>query len=173
MSKRKCILYITTSLDGFIADENGNSDCLIKESRQKSEDFQTFLSSVDVILMGRKTYDQVKSLAQWPYKEKKVYVITHYLKQNDEHVTFIHENIMGLVQKLKAEEGKNIWVMGGSEITNILIKEDLLDEYILMTAPILLGKGIRLFKDDNPKISLKLQESRPIEDYILSYYRKR
>lgn len=170
MEKRKCILYITTSLDGFIADENGNRNMLIEQSRDEVGNLSQFLETVDVILMGRKTYDQIKNLPEWPYPGKKVYVITHYLKQNDEHVTFVHENIMGLVQDLKAQSGKNIWVMGGSEITNILVKEGLFDEYIIITTPILLGKGVRLFKDDNPTVYLKLEENKVFGDCVLSRY---
>ena len=173
MAQRKCILYITTSLDGFIADENGNRNGLIEQSHDEVGDLALFLDSVDVILMGRKTYDQIKNLPEWPYPGKKVYVITHYLKQNDEHVTFVHENIMGLVQDLKAQDGKDIWVMGGSEITNILIKEGLLDEYTIITTAILLGKGVRLFKDDNPTVYLKLQESKAFNNCVLSRYVKK
>lgn len=173
MEKRKCILYITTSLDGFIADENGNRNMLIEQSRDEVGNLSQFLETVDAILMGRKTYDQIKNLPEWPYPGKKVYVITHYLKQNDEHVTFIHENIMGLVQDLKAQSGKNIWVMGGSEITNILVKEGLLDEYVIITTPILLGKGVRLFKDDNPTVYLKLEESKAFDNCVLSRYVKK
>lgn len=173
MAQRKCILYMTISLDGFIADENGNRNSLIEQSRKDINDFKEFLETVDVILMGRKTYDQIKNLPEWPYEGKKVYVITHYLKQNDEHVTFVHENIMGLVQNLKNEKGKNIWVMGGSEIANILIKEGLLDEYVLITIPTILGKGIRLFKDDNPTIYLNLKESKASGNCIISKYEKK
>ncbi len=173
MIQRKCILHITMSLDGFIADENGNRNPLIEQGRQDNDDFQQFLDSVDVILMGRKTYDQIKNLPEWPYPGKKVFVITHYLKQNDANVTFIHENIMGLVQDLKAEGGKNIWVLGGSEIANILIKEELLDEYVLITAPVILGKGVRLFKDDNPTVYLKLEETNPFGECVLTRYSRK
>ncbi len=165
--QRKCVSYITTSLDGFIADVNNRFNFLQLTQELCKE---TFYKDVDVIVMGRKAYDKIKTLPIWPYEGKRVYVITHYLKQKEKHVTFVHDGIIELIMKLKKEQGKMIWLLGGSEITNIFIKENLIDEYIITIAPIILGQGTRLFYDDNPTVNLQLKEANIIDKYIQVHY---
>ena len=71
--------------------------------------------------MGRKTYDYLKVKTPELFKEKEVYVITHYLRQKEDNVTFVHENIKGCLQNLKETKEKDIWILGGAEIirTNV------------------------------------------------------
>lgn len=166
---KKCILHIATSVDGFIADENGKRDWTF-DAQRADTDFKAFYDNVDDVIMGRKTYDQVKADGQQMFKDKKVFVITHYLRQKEANVTFVHEDIKGLIQNLKNENGGNIWILGGSEIVNILIKENLIDELVITSVPVLLGKGVRLFKDDNPTIALDLKEVKSYQGYTQTTY---
>ena len=92
----KTILHIATSIDGFIADSNGNSD--FSAMAQKADTtFDEFYASVGSVVMGRKTYDYLKDKTPDLFKDKQVYVITHYLRQKEDNITFIHEDIMGCV----------------------------------------------------------------------------
>lgn len=166
----KCILHIVTSVDGFIADGNGNSDFSFAAIKADPH-FKSFYDSVSSVVMGRKTYDRIKANSANLFKDKNVYVITHYLRQKEDNVTFVHENIMGLVQNLKKQEKGHVWLLGGAEITNILLKEKQIDEMILTQAPFLLGQGTRLFKDDNPTEKLIFEEVRTFADYIQLHYR--
>ena len=117
----KVILHITTSLDGFIADENGNSD-FARAAEQADTGFATFYDSVGSVVMGRKTYDYLKNRNAELFTDKDVFVITHYLRQKENNATFIHEDIMGQIEALKKQSGKDVWLLGGSEVVNILIK---------------------------------------------------
>ena len=165
----KTILHIATSVDGFIADKNGSSD-FAQAAQKNDERFSDFYASVGSVVMGRKTYDYLKDKVPNLFKDKQVYVITHYLRQKEDNITFIHEDIMGCVQNLKKTQDKNIWVLGGSEIVNILLKEKMIDEMILTTAPLILGNGTRLFKDDNPQIQMKLEETKVFDGFIQTRY---
>ena len=141
----KAILHIATSVDGFIANKEGSSEFALA-AQKADKKFKEFYDSVGSVVMGRKTYDYLKDKTPALFKEKEVYVITHYLRQKEENITFVHEDIKGCIENLKQTKGKNIWILGGSEIINILIKENMSDEFILTTVPIVLGNGTRLFK---------------------------
>ena len=163
------ILHICTTIDGFIADENGNSD-FVFASQKADKAFKDFYASVGSVVMGRKTYDYLKDKEPDLFKDKEVFVITHYLRQKENNVTFVHEDIMGSVMNLKKNSNKNVWILGGSEIVNILLKENMLDKAILTTAPIILGTGIRLFKNDNPRIEMKLIETKTFDGFVQTHY---
>ena len=79
--KRKVIIYISMSLDGYIADKNGSVDWLAEQSStQYDYGYSAFLKTIDTILMGKKTYDQIiteLSAHTWPYAGKKCYFFTH------------------------------------------------------------------------------------------------
>lgn len=165
----KTILHIATSIDGFIADSNGNSN--FSETAQKTDTtFAEFYASVGSVIMGRKTYDYLKDRMPDLFKDKQVYVITHYLRQKEDNITFIHEDIMGCVNDLKKTQDKNIWIVGGSEIANILLKEKMIDELVLTTVPVILGSGTRLFKNDNPTIQMKLEEVKTFDNMVQTKY---
>ena len=77
---------------------------------------------------------------------------------------------MGFVKNLKKNSKKDIWVLGGSEIVNILLKEKLLDKVVITAAPIILGTGIRLFKDDNPCLKAKLKDVKAFDGFVQTAY---
>ena len=166
----KVILHICTSIDGFIADEEGNSD-FVFEAQETDPEFEKFYNSVDSVVMGRKTYDYLKETQPKLFKEKNVYVITHYLRQKEKNVTFIHEDIMGCVKNLKKNSKKDIWILGGAEIANILLKEKLLNEAVITIAPVILGNGVRLFKEDNPCLTATLKSGQVFGDFIQATYK--
>ena len=165
----KTILHIATTIDGFIADNNGNSDFAI-EAQKADENFKDFYDSVGAVVMGRRTYDYLKNQNTTLFEDKPVYVITHYLRQQEDNVTFIHEDIKGCVTELKNKQEKNVWILGGSEIANILLKEHMIDEVVLTVAPVILGGGTRLFKDDNPVIKMKLDQNRVFDGFVQNIY---
>lgn len=168
--KRKCVLNLTTSVDGFIADKDGRRSELLEITQLVG--FDEFYKKVDIVLMGRKTYDEAKESSVWPFKGKDVYVITHYLKQKDKNVTFVHENIKETLSALKSQNGGLIWAVGGAQLVDLLMKENLLDAYIVTIAPVLLGGGIRLFKDDNDMRALQLQSVKSVNNCVQAYWTK-
>ncbi|MDO8553813.1 MAG: dihydrofolate reductase family protein [Candidatus Micrarchaeota archaeon] len=163
---RKIILFIASSLDGFITGENGELDWLFTD---QDYGYTKFLSSTDCALMGRKTYETAIKLGDSPKEGRKWYVFTHSSEQNKENITFISD-LVPFTKKLRQQKGKNIWLIGGSEAISILMNAGLVDEIIISIHPILLGKGIPLFKNIGKIINLKLVKSTKFNSGLLQLH---
>ncbi|MBD1880726.1 dihydrofolate reductase [Coleofasciculus sp. FACHB-64] len=149
---RKVILFIASSLDGYIARQSGDIDWLFTD---QDYGYSEFFASVDTLLMGRKTYEQVLTFGEYPYKGVKSYVFTkNPLFPADSNAEVIREDITEFVEQLRQVDGKNIWLVGGSQLTHALMSQNLVDELILSIHPTILGEGIPLF--DNGTISQSL-----------------
>lgn len=113
---RKVILFIASSLDGYIARTSGAVDWLFTVNDDQDYGYVDFLAGVDTILMGRRTYEQVLSFGEFPYKGIQCFVFSRTRGgERDEYVTFISGNIESFVKGLKNGTGKNIWLVGGSQ----------------------------------------------------------
>lgn len=172
MSKRKVILYIATSLDGFIAKENGDIGFLsIVEQDKQDYGYGEFIQTVDTVILGRKTYDKVLSFGiEFPHKDKKCFVITRSPRPAIGNIVFYSNSLKDLVDKLKKEEGKSIFVDGGAEIVHELMVHNLIDEFIISIIPVLLGSGIPLFKSGRPENKLKLLHSTNFEKGLIQLH---
>lgn len=106
--------------------------------------------------MGRKTYEQVLTFGEYPYKEKKTYVFTKTSFQADNNTEFVAKDVKKFVDSLRQVDGKNIWLVGGSLLIYYFISKNLVDELILSIHPIILGEGIPLFAHQTNATSLKL-----------------
>ena len=159
MEQRKLVLYIASSLDGYIATNEHNLDWLFSVEGEGDNGYSLFYETIDTILIGRVTYDWIieHENGRFPYEGKKCYVFSKTKKEDNKHVNFICEDIVRFVIDLKNKNGKNIWLVGGGELLNTFIKEKLVDELIITIAPRLLGKGIHLFKSNNFQTSLALK----------------
>ena len=162
MGTRKVILYIAMSLDGYIARENNDISWLsIVENPNEDYGYAKFVQDIDIVIMGRKTYEKVISFGiEFPHKEKKCYVISRTKMGYDENVEYYSASLETLIADMKSKEGKNIFVDGGAEIVNELLKINMIDEFIISIVPIFLGSGIRLFKEGRPEKRLKLISSK-------------
>ena len=155
---RKVILYIATSLDGYITQPNDDLSFLsIVEQEGQDYGYADFIKTVDTVIVGRKTYDKVISMGfDFPHPDKDAYIITRTPKPSIGSVKFYTDDLKSLIDKLKSENGKNIFCDGGAEIVNELLKNDLIDEFIISVIPILVGNGTKLFKDGRPEQKLEL-----------------
>lgn len=161
MNKREVILYIAMSLDGFIATKDGDISWLsMVESPPEDYGYHDFIQTIDTVIMGRKTYDKVLSFGiEFPHKDKKCYVLSKTKSGQDENVTFYDGDIKELIEHIRQTEGKHIYCDGGAEIVFELSKQRLIDRYIVSIIPVLLGKGIRLFKESGVFQELELVRS--------------
>ncbi|MGG7035671.1 MAG: dihydrofolate reductase family protein [Flavobacterium sp.] len=176
---RKLSLFIATSLDGYIAKPNDDLSFL-KSVEKEGEDYgyAKFTANIDTLILGRKTYDYViKKIGSSYYDngERNVFVITRTEKPSVGKTTFYTGNLTELIQQLKSENGKNIYCDGGAEIINELLKNDLIDEFIISIIPILVGNGTRLFKDGRPEQELELLNTKTFDTGLtqLHYRRKK
>jgi len=175
MIERKVILYIAMSLDGYIATENNDLDWLsIVESPNEDYGYENFVQGVDTVIMGRKTYDKVLSFGvEFPHKDRKCYVISRERNGFDENVEYYSGNLKNLIEDLKDKVGSNIFIDGGSEIVNELLKIDMIDEFVISIVPIFLGSGIRLFKDGRPKLPLSLKSTKKFTTGLVQLWYER
>ncbi len=112
---------------------------------------------MDTVIVGRKTYEKVISMGfDFPHADKDAYIITRTPKQNVGSIKFYIGDLKILIEKLKAENGKNIFCDGGAEIVHELLKENLIDEFIISVIPILVGNGTKLFKDSRPRTKIEI-----------------
>ena len=160
---RKVVLGLGISLDGYIARKNGAVDWL---SMDWDYDWTAFFKTIDVVLMGRKTWDlalvmnpkkKTKSKAKNPYGAMETYVFSKTLTDSCvEGVEIVSGNLKEFIENLKAKDGKNIWLSGGGELAKSFLDEDLVDEIHLGITPHLLGSGIPLFPELEKEHPLRL-----------------
>jgi dihydrofolate reductase len=141
---RKMILYIACSLDGYIARTDGSVDWLYTDADYGYSDFYI---SVDTVIMGRKTYQKILGAGEFPYQGKECFVISRSRAgSRDRNVQYPTDDLKVFVGAKKAEAGKNIWLVGGGELTRELLQLQLIDEIMLYVHPLILGAGIPLFR---------------------------
>ncbi len=142
-------VYIATSLDGFIATSDGGLDWLeeVPNPEQSDYGYAEFIKGIDAIVMGRNTFEKVITFSQWVY-DKPVFILSNSLTKLPEHILdraeIIRGDIKELITQLNQKGYKNLYIDGGRVIQSFL-QEDLIDEMIVTSVPILLGKGISLF----------------------------
>lgn len=175
--KRKLILYISMSLDGYLATKDDDLSWLsIAEKEGEDYGYAEFNKTIDTYIIGRKTYDVVLSLTggEFPQgKQHNCYVLTRTPKESENGVTFYTGDIPTLIDELKKEEGKNIYCDGGGEVVKLLMEENLIDEYIISVMPIVLGDGKRLFKGDIGQIDIQLESSQSFDTGVVQLHYKK
>ena len=141
-------VYIAASIDGYIATSNGGLDWLQELPNPDDNDYgySEFITQIDAMVMGRHTYEKVRSFGEWPYK-KKVYVLSSTMKEVPEELVDKVEILSGSIKKIistiHAAGYKELYIDGGITIQKFL-ENDLIDELIVTRIPILLGDGIAL-----------------------------
>jgi len=175
---RELVLYIAMSLDGYIAKKDGGVDWLkgLEETSDGDPNFSTFYDSIDTVLMGRKTYEQIVhdlSPDKWVYKGKDALVVSRGDHEDDEDVRFVGEDYPKMIRALKEQEGKDVWLIGGSELILSAQKEHLIDRFIVTIIPSLLGQGIPLFKEIDKETLLRPCKMIEFDGMVQITYEKR
>ena len=177
----KASVYIATTLDGFMARENGDLDWLPgsddnPESQDIGDDFgfSEFMDSVDVLVMGRNTYEMVLSSGQWPYGSKRVIVLSCTLKTSADNTPGTVEIKSGtpvdLYSELENSGSKHLYIDGGKTIQQFL-GAGLINEIIITKVPVLIGSGIPLFGSlTNDKILKHIETQSYKNGFVQSKY---
>ena len=171
---RKIILNLAVSLDGYIARLDGSVDWLDDLDTDGNDlGFSTFLSTCDTIIMGRKSYQETLQLGnnEWPFKDKNTYVYTLSRIANQESIQFVNEDLESHINTLKKEKGKNIWLFGGGVLIREMRKLNLVDEYIITTIPVFIGKGVRLFKETDIDQQLEIVSTNRVKNIVQTHYK--
>lgn len=155
-----CHSFIATSLDGFISRENGDIDWLLsRDSSDEDHGYNDFIKDIDGIVMGRGTYEKVLEFETW-YYTKPVIVLTKSLSESSiperlkDKVRFLNMTPESLMDLLAKEGWQKIYVDGGQVIQSF-IRQNLLDDIVISTIPVLIGSGRSLFGELDKDVSLR------------------
>jgi dihydrofolate reductase len=175
---RKIIVHIATSADGFIARKDGGIDWLDRPV-PKGVDYglAAFYKSIDTILYGRKTYDvAVKFVAdgiEIPHDagvRNYVFSRRRSPKKILPGFEFVKEPIKKFVKNLRAQKGKDIWMMGGGGIVGSFLDEGEIDEFVISVIPVFIGEGIPLIAPRHRTIPLKLVSTKKFSDGVVQLH---
>ncbi len=138
-------IYIATSIDGYIARKDGGLDFL-EYGHTGDEDygFKKFMKGIDVLILGRKTYEIVSGFDEWPYRGKKVIVLSSTLKEVRKEVELFCGQLTDLTSRLHSEGIKHVWIDGGITVSKFL-EAGLVDDITISVIAVVLGSGIPLF----------------------------
>lgn len=157
---KKIILYIASSINGYIAKPDGSVDWLEHIPNPDNNDygFNALKESIDTTIQGNSSYKQIlKWGIEFPYKNTTNYVITHNKNLTDnENVKFISEKHVEFIRNLKLQNGKDIWLIGGGQVNTFLLNANLIDEIHQFIMPIALDNGIRIFESLSDEKSFKI-----------------
>lgn len=153
---RKIILQVAVSLDGFIEGPNGEIDWCFTDQDYGMKDF---FKQIDALLIGRKTYELMLSMKDAETKDllkSKKYIFSTTLSRTSDDSVVISSDIQQQVAKIKNENGKDIWLFGGANLTTSLMNLNLVDEVWLAVHPVILSGGKPLFNRIQQRVNLKL-----------------
>ncbi|MCG9725147.1 dihydrofolate reductase family protein [Vibrio brasiliensis] len=170
------IVFIATSIDGYIADKDGGLDWLHSVPNPDNVDmgFGPLMEKVDALVMGRNTLEMVLSFdVDWPYS-KPVFVLSNTMTEVPEgyqdKVFLINGELTQVVSDLNQQGYNDLYIDGGITIQNFL-EQELIDQLTITTIPVLLGGGVKLFGDLESMQNYKLVESTVYLDTIVqSHY---
>lgn len=159
-----CHVFIATSLDGFIARDDGAIDWLaVPDAAGEDHGYERFLAGIDAIVMGRATYEQVVTFDPWPYA-KPVTVLSATLAAAP-----VPQGLVGKVRVLdctpeaalavlEAEGCRRVYVDGG-RLIQAFLRGGLVEELVITVLPVLLGSGRRLFGALGHDVALAHEET--------------
>jgi len=186
---RNLIFFMHTSLDGFVAGPNGEMNW-IKVDEEMFDFVATMTDESDAALYGRVTYEMMQSYwpkageqpnaskhdkehSAWYNKVSKIVLSKTLSEKGLDNTKVIGDQLAASINKIKNQEGKNILIFGSPRASQSLLNEGLIDEFWLFVNPIILGKGMPLFKDVTGTTKLKLVESKTFSCGVIAlHYRK-
>ena len=176
--KRKIIVYIATSADGFIARPDGSVDWLDRPRPKGNYGMGAFYKSIDTVLWGRKTCDmaldfQKKGVPGTAFDTRvKNYVFTRgpLPATAPTGVEFVNEPIKAFASHLREKKGKDIWMMGGAGIIASFLDDGEIDEFMIHVIPKFIGEGIPLIAPGSRTVPLKLISCTKFTDGVVKLH---
>lgn len=160
---RRIQLFIATSLDGYIAREDGGIDWLFHDG---DYGYRKFYAGIDTVVMGRKSWDIARTLEEKPFAGKRIIVFSRKLKSSP-GAEIARGNVAALVRKLRRAKGRHIWLLGGGQLVRDFVAANLIDDYFIFVHPILIGRGIPLFLKHKRDTKLKLKGAKAFKSGLV------
>jgi len=168
--RRKVIVHIATSADGYIARPDGDLEWLTSRPAPKGfYGMSAFMRSVDTKVLGRKTYEMsLRMGAKFDSKNPHIVFSRHPPPAEvPTGVQFVNDAIGPFVRRLREQPGMDIWLMGAGEIIASFLDEQAIDEFVISVAPVFIGEGIPLIARRHRHVPLELLSSQPFEDGLV------
>jgi dihydrofolate reductase len=173
------IVYIATSIDGYIAREDESIDWLMEIPNPDQSDygFSEFMKRIDGIIMGRKTFETVQGFDKWLYT-RPLFVLSNSLNELtgkfSEKAELVKGDLQQVIKSLNKRNMTTFYIDGGKTIQGFL-KEDMIDEMIITRIPILLGTGIPLFEKNHNELTFEHTKTEIFNNGLVKsrYNRKR
>lgn len=172
---KKILLDLAVTLDGLIEGIDGETDWCILEDDM---DFDGFLSTIDTIFYGRKSYDtwgNYQPAKDADPTERKLWAQVHQMRKyvfsqtqrEDSRATYISSDLTDAIKHIKQQDGKDIWLYGGASLIKTFINLNVVDSYRISVHPIALGKGKPLFEELHQRLELKHQQTRTFRSGVV------
>jgi len=174
-ARRKIIVFIATSADGYIARPNGDVEWLNRLPSTTDYGMRAFYPTIDTILWGRKTYDWLLNYYKKRGKKSGMFdkKVANYVfsrkppKRMSPDVEFVSEPIREFTRRLRATPGKHIWMMGGGELIASFLDAGEIDEFDIHVIPTFIGEGIPLVAPRHRDVLLRLRSARKYPDGVV------
>ncbi len=162
---RRVKLFVAWSLDGYIARSDGGVEWLFDD---RDYGMDGFMSTVDTVVMGRKTYEVMEKFGPDTYAGKRHVVFSRSRRTGpDPRVEWVSNDAAAFVEALRDEQGGDIWVVGGGDLFMHLLQHEQIDDIMLAIHPIILGDGIKLFPRKAASVELNLTDVQTYESGLL------
>ena len=171
--RRKVIVHIAASVDGYIARSDGDLEWLTSRPAPKGfYGMSAFTKSIDTKLLGRKTYEVSRRMGATFDSKSRSVVFSRHPPPADapSGVEFVNGAIGPFVSRLREQPGKDIWLMGGGELIASFLDEHAIDEFVISVVPVFLGDGIPLIARRHRHVPLDLQSVERFEDGVVQLH---
>jgi dihydrofolate reductase len=171
-NQRKVIVHIATSADGYIARPDGDLDWLTSRPAPKGfYGMYDFMKTVDTELIGRKTYEMSLRLGA-KFDSRRTIVFSSQRPPADvgSAIEWTSELIGPFVRQLRAQPGKDIWLMGGGELIASFLDEQAIDEFVISVVPVFIGDGIPLLARRHRHVRLDLHKVDQFPDGLVQLH---
>jgi dihydrofolate reductase len=172
-NRRKVVVHIATSADGYIARLDGDLEWLTSRPAPKGfYGMSAFMKSIDTKVLGRKTYEvSLRMGATFDSKSRHI-VFSRQAPPADapSGVEFVNDAIGPFVSRLREQPGKDIWLMGGGEIIASFLDDAAIDEFVISVVPVFIGEGIPLIARRHRHVSLDLRSVEHFEDGLVQLH---
>ena len=159
----KITYYVASSLDGYIAKEDGDVSWIDDLGiSMEDTDYEEFFSSVDALVMGRKTYEFIYEYGSWPYGDKPVWICTSNEIQLIDGCNLQGGSSPEDVCSAANEKGiKHLWLVGGGKLATSFIEKSIPIHLSICQMPIILGSGIKLFSSLKSPVNVEKVSIQP------------
>jgi dihydrofolate reductase len=165
---KKIIAYLATSADGFIARPDGDVSWLDRPRPKDEYGMPAFLRSIDTVIMGRETYDVGQKIGGALVEGKRNIVLSRSLPSfSIPGATVESAEPLELINRLREEDGGNVWLMGGADVFGSFLSAGAIDEIVIHIVPVLIGTGITLLDPTPRQVELKVRSTRRFADGVV------